>query len=250
MPLEAVIFDVDGTLAETEETHRLALNETFAAFGLPWFWDQATYRRLLRVMGGKERLRHFIEHDRPPMAAQALARLNEIHAAKNARYATKVRAGAVQLRPGVARLIDEARGAGLRLAIATTTSLPNVEALLQATLGVGGPDLFDVIAAGDLAAAKKPAPDIFLLALRQLRLAAEQAVAIEDTEQGLAAAKSAGLVTLVTPSFYSVGQDVSAADAVFDSLGEPDAPAHWLAGRGRGAPLVSPALLRELAEAA
>ncbi|GLK80946.1 HAD-IA family hydrolase [Methylopila turkensis] len=247
MPLEAVIFDVDGTLAETEETHRRALNETFAAFGLPWFWDQPTYRRLLRVMGGKERLRHFIEHDRPERADAALARLDEIHAAKNARYGAMARAGSVRLRPGVARLIAEARAAKLRLAIATTTSLPNVEALLVSTLGPGATELFEAIAAGDSAPAKKPAPDIFLLALERLALDPARAVAIEDTAEGLRAAKAAGLATLVTPSFYSEGQDVGAADAVFSSLGEPDAPARHIAGKGAGRSLVTVDLLKSLA---
>lgn len=246
MPLEALIFDVDGTLAETEETHRRALNETFAAFDLPWLWDPPTYRRLLRVMGGKERLLHFISHDRPERAEMALARLDDLHAAKNIRYAALVRAGAVQLRPGVERLIREAGAGGVRLAIATTTSLANVEALLTATLGAGGPALFETIAAGDDAAAKKPAPDIFRIALQRLALAPDKAVALEDTVYGLAAAKAAGLATIVTPSVYSDDQDFSAADAVFDSFGDRARPALWIAGKGEGETAVTLALLKTL----
>lgn len=246
MPLKALIFDVDGTLAETEETHRRALNDTFAAFGLPWNWDQPTYRRLLRVMGGKERLRHFIEHDRPEKADEALARLSELHAAKNRRYAELVGAGGVTLRPGVARLIGEARTQGVTLAIATTTSQANVEALLAKTMGAEALGWFAAIAAGDLAPAKKPAPDIFLLALRQLGLPAPVCVVLEDTVYGLRAAKAAGLATLVTPSFYTDDQDFSAADAVFDSLGEPEAPARHLAGAGVGERLVTVDTLRTL----
>lgn len=244
--LEALIFDVDGTLAETEETHRRALNETFAAFDLPWSWDQATYRRLLRVMGGKERLAHFIEHDRPAEAEHARARLHEIHAAKNVRYAAMVRDGAVRLRPGVARLLREARAEGMRLAIATTTSLSNVEALLAATLGPGGAAAFDVIAAGDAAPSKKPAPDIFLLALAELRIGAGSAVALEDTVYGLEAAKAAGLATLVTPSVYTDDQDFGAADAVFDTFGDPGAPARHIAGAGAGETMVTLGFLRSL----
>ncbi|GLK55126.1 beta-phosphoglucomutase-like phosphatase (HAD superfamily) [Methylopila capsulata] len=246
MPLEALIFDVDGTLAETEETHRRALNDAFAAFDLPWSWDQPTYRRLLRIMGGKERLRHFIEHDRPEKADDALARLDELHAAKNRRYAELVHEGGVTLRPGVARLIAEAREKGLTLAIATTTSQANVEALLVKTLGPEALGWFSAIAAGDLAPAKKPAPDIFLLALRQLGLPASVCVVLEDTVYGLRAAKAAGLATLVTPSFYTDDQDFSAADAVFDTLGEPDAPALHLAGAGVGRTLVTVDVLRSL----
>lgn len=247
MALEALIFDVDGTLAETEETHRLALNETFAAFGLPWIWDQTTYRRLLNVMGGKERLKHFIENDRPPKADEARSRLDEIHADKNRRYGAFVRDGRVALRPGVERLIGEARTAGVRLAIATTTSLPNVEALLDATLGARGPALFETIATGDSVGAKKPAPDIFLLALERLLLAPTAAIAVEDTVYGLRAATDAGLKSLVTPSFYSDDQDFSGAAAVFDSLGAPGRPARHIAGAGFGETMVTVDFLRTLA---
>lgn len=246
MSLEALIFDVDGTLAETEETHRQALNETFAAFDLPWEWDQPTYRRLLRIMGGKERLKHFIEHDRPQEAARALAVLPELHAAKNRRYAELVAAGSVVLRPGVERLIHQARAADIRLAIATTTSRANVEALLTHTMGPEGPALFEVFAAGDEVAKKKPAPDIYLLALERLALPPTAAIAIEDTIYGLRSARLAGLRCLATPSFYTDDQDFIAAAAVFDQLGEPDAPARRLSGRGEGETMVTVDLLRGL----
>jgi HAD superfamily hydrolase (TIGR01509 family) len=244
--LKALIFDVDGTLAETEETHRRALNETFAAFALPWNWDQTTYRRLLRVMGGKERLVYFIEHDRPEKGAEAMARLGEIHSAKNARYVAMVRGGAVSLRPGVERLLREASAAGLRLAIATTTSRANVDALLAATLGSAGSALFETIAAGDEAPAKKPAPDIFLLALARLGLGPGAAIAFEDTVYGLRAARAARLATVVTPSFYTDDQDFYGAASVFDMLGEPTAPATWIAGEGRGSTMVTVDLLRRI----
>jgi beta-phosphoglucomutase-like phosphatase (HAD superfamily) len=246
MGLEALIFDVDGTLAETEEAHRRALNETFRAFDLPWEWDQPTYRRLLRVMGGKERLRYFIEHDRPPQADRALAALGELHAAKNRRYAELVHEGAVTLRPGVERLIHQARAAGVRLAIATTTSLGNVETLLSTTLGADGPGLFEAIAAGDSVAVKKPAPDIYLLALKRLALDPSEAIAFEDTVYGVRSAAAAGLRSVATPNFYTDDQDFSGAAAVFDSLGEADRPARWLAGAGRGQTLVTVEFLRTL----
>ena len=247
MPLEALIFDVDGTLAETEETHREALNATFADFGLPWSWDQPTYRRLLRVMGGKERLRHFIEHDRPQKAGEALAALPELHAAKNERYGALVANGGVRLRPGVERLIREARAEGLRLAIATTTSLANVEALLAATLGPDGPGMFEAVATGDAVATKKPAPDVFELAVRLLRVDPSRAIAFEDTVYGLRAATAAGLRSVVTPSFYTDDQDFSGAAAVFDNLGDPGHPARHLGGAGAGETMVTVPFLRTLA---
>ncbi len=246
MPLEALIFDVDGTLAETEETHRQALNATFADFDLPWSWDQPTYRRLLRIMGGKERLRHFIEHDRPAKAEAALAALPKLHAAKNERYAALVAAGDVSLRPGVERLIREARAEGLRLAIATTTSLANVEALLAATLGPDARRMFEAVAAGDEVATKKPAPDVFELAVRLLGVDPSRAIAFEDTVYGLRAATAAGLRSVVTPSFYTDDQDFSGAAAVFDTLGDPGRPARHLGGAGAGVTMVTVPFLRTL----
>lgn len=248
MGLAALIFDVDGTLAETEETHRRALNDTFARFDLPWEWDQATYRRLLRIMGGKERLLHFIEFDGPESADRAFERLDEIHAAKNARYAELVRDGAVTLRPGVERLIREALAEGLRLAIATTTSRRNVEALLAATIGPDAAGLFDAIAAGDDAVVKKPAPDIYEVALERLGVPAARAIAFEDTAHGLRSALAAGLKCVVTPSVYSDDQNFSGAAAVFDQLGEPGLPARHLAGAGAGETAVTLPLLRRLVD--
>ena len=246
MALEALIFDVDGTLAETEETHRRALNDTFAAFDLPWEWDRATYRRLLRVMGGKERLLHYIEFEGPDGAERAFERLDEMHAAKNARYAELVREGSVTLRPGVERLIREARAENLKVAIATTTSRRNVEALLAATIGADWPDLFQAIAAGDEAPAKKPAPDVYQLAIERLSTTPSSAVAFEDTSHGLRSAVAAGLACVVTPSEYSDDQNFSGAAAVFNQLGEPGRPARHIAGAGAGATLVTVAFLRGL----
>ncbi len=221
MRAEGIIFDVDGTLAETEEVHRQAFNETFARFGLRWYWDQPLYRRLLDVTGGKERIRAYIASDDPPDGARALDLVAELHAAKNARYAELVAGGAARLRPGIARLIEEARSGGVRLAIATTTSLPNVEALLDAALGTGSARLFEVIGAGDMVPAKKPAPDIYRYVLDALHMPTFACVAIEDSRNGLDAARAAGLPTLVTPSLYTRHQTFPGAMAVVPDLETP-----------------------------
>ncbi|WP_022721079.1 HAD family hydrolase [Rhodopseudomonas sp. B29] len=233
----ALIFDVDGTLAETEELHRQAFNATFAAEGLSWHWDAAAYRKLLEVAGGKERIAHFLQ-SRPEGHERAAHRIAELHAGKTERYTALVADGP-KLRPGVARLIGDARAAGVRLAIATTTSLPNVEALLSAALGEGALGWFAVIGAGDVVPAKKPAPDIYLHVLERLGLPAEHCVAFEDSTNGLRAACAAGLPTVVTPGIYTEGDDFSGALAVVSDLGEPAAPYRHLAGAGADGQLVT-----------
>jgi len=186
--IAALIWDVDGTLAETEETHRAAFNGAFAAAGLDWVWDEALYARLLEVTGGKERIRHYVaaHGGRPALDDAAVAAL---HADKTRRYAEVVAAGGVALRPGVARLLNEARNAGVPVAIATTTTLGNVEALLRAALGPDAMGRVAAIGAGDDVAAKKPAPDVYELVVRRLSVPAARCVAIEDTVNGVRAAR-------------------------------------------------------------
>ncbi len=212
--VEALIFDVDGTLAETEELHRRAFNESFHAAGLPWVWDQPLYAKLLEVTGGKERIAYYLalQAGGESLTAAAIATL---HADKTARYATLVAAGGLALRPGIARLIGQAEAAGVRLAVATTTSRPNVDALLQATLGR---QPFDVVAACDEVAAKKPAPDVYGLALRRLGLPPSACVAFEDTLNGLRSAQGAGLGCVVTKSVYGGAGPFPGAFAVVDHL--------------------------------
>jgi HAD superfamily hydrolase (TIGR01509 family) len=219
--IEALIFEVDGTLAETEELHRQAFNRAFEQCGLDWRWERPEYKALLKVTGGKERLRAAI--DALPVSAAEKKRLHErvpeLHAAKTRHYTEAVRRGGLELRSGVARLLDEARRAGLRLAIASTTSAVNIDALLQATLGPEGLSMFDVIACGDQVRAKKPAPDIYRLALGTMGVQPERAIAIEDSPNGLRSALGAGLWTLVTPTFWTEGGDFSGAGWVLPDLG-------------------------------
>ncbi|MCC0028961.1 MAG: HAD-IA family hydrolase [Brucellaceae bacterium] len=213
MPLEALVFDVDGTLAETEEIHRQAFNETFDVFGLGWHWSVDDYRVLLRTTGGKERIRAHGETLGAPLDDAFVRRL---HAAKTERYGELIAAGAVALRPGIRELIEEAAARGLRLAVATTTNRPNVDALIRAACGCAADEMFEVIAAGDEVAAKKPAPDVYELALRRLGLPASHCVAFEDSANGLRSALGAGLQTVVSPSQYTSGEDFTGALMVVD----------------------------------
>jgi HAD superfamily hydrolase (TIGR01509 family) len=224
--LSALIFDVDGTLAETEELHREAFNAAFAAAALDWHWDQALYGELLAVSGGKERIAHFqrLAHIVPALDAAQVAAL---HADKTARYTARLSAGNISLRPGIRRILTKAKAAGLRLAIATTTSRPNVDALLAAAAPLPP---FDVIAAGDEVPAKKPAPDIYLLALRALGLPASACLAFEDTINGLTSARGAGLRCVVTLSAYGGPGPFPGAAAVLPHLGESERPTDALSG--------------------
>ena len=226
MSIEALIFDVDGTLADTEEAHRVAFNLAFERFQLGWNWSRDAYRQLLDITGGKERMRAYI--DALAISAAERRRLIELvpalHTEKTRFYSSVVADGGVPLRDGVARLLGEARDAGCRLAIASTTTAVNIDALLGATLGPHGLDMFSVIACGDQVRAKKPAPDIFRLALANLGISASRAVALEDSANGLAAAVGAGLWTLVTPTFWTEGSDFSAAGLVLPTLGDPQKP--------------------------
>ncbi|MCE6952327.1 HAD family hydrolase [Cereibacter sphaeroides] len=215
----AIIFDVDGTLAETEELHRRAFNETFAAIGVDWYWDRDDYRDLLTTTGGKERIARFLRHQKGDPAPMPVA---DIHRAKTERFVALMAEGEIGLRPGIGALIDEARRASVRLAIATTTSLPNVEALCRACFGAAASDIFEVIAAGDMVAEKKPSPQVYHLALRELGLSPDRAVALEDSLNGLRAAKAAGLRCIVSPGFYTRHEEFAGADRLvgcFSQLG-------------------------------
>lgn len=218
MSLKALIFDVDGTLAETEEAHRAAFNRTFEAHGLGWHWTMDDYRWLLRTTGGKERMRAW--QQTLPADARRLSddEIAALHKEKTATYGDILGAGELKLRPGVAELVEAGRSAGLRLAVATTTNVPNVAALTRCCWNAEPDQVFDVIAAGDQVKAKKPAPDVFELALERLGLGPEVCVAFEDSLNGVHSAHGAGLSVVVTPSIYTDDQDFSAAAMLAPSL--------------------------------
>lgn len=231
--LHAVIFDVDGTLAETELAgHRVAFNRAFAEAGLAWRWSPEGYRQLLAVTGGKERIRHYVaQYDAQRQErADFDAWVADLHRRKSAIYSELVRSGAIALRPGVARLIGELRSAGVRLAIATTTTPSSLDSLILANFQCATSALFEVVGAGDVVANKKPAPDIYRWVLDQLRLPPNACLAIEDSFAGLCAARAAGLPSLITVNACSADDDFSGALSVVSDLGEADAPARLITG--------------------
>ena len=248
MALQALIFDVDGTLAETEEMHRSAFNQAFASFGLEWNWDPPLYKQLLRVAGGKERILHYLMSRRPEDVAVREREIPQIYARKTKLYSTMVREGTIELRPGVRRLIEEATSAGIRLAIATTSNPANVDALLQHGFAPSGESFFGVIVAGDQVAAKKPAPDVFHAALRRLGLRPSACIAFEDSANGLMSARHAGLAVIATPSAYTSDDDFTGAASVISTLGEPGEPHQHLAGWKWPGGFVTLAGLQERAE--
>jgi HAD superfamily hydrolase (TIGR01509 family) len=220
--LEALVFDVDGTVAETEDLHRRAFNLAFLRHGFDIAWNAREYRRLLRIAGGKERIaRSLAEHEIPRPHAE----IAQIHATKTRFYEMMIIAEGAPWRTGVRRLMGEAQRLGLRLAIATTTSEVNLTPLFAPVMGAGWRSSFQAIVAGDAVARKKPAPDVYVEALRRLGVRASRAVAFEDSMAGVDSARAAGLAVIATPSRWLAGDDLSAADLVLEHFG--DAGALW-----------------------
>jgi len=253
--LKALIFDVDGTLAETErDGHRPAFNQAFADAGLDWNWSEALYGELLEVSGGKERIRAYVQQSKPNFVlpdgfADLTAFIKHLHATKTKYYKQYAAEGKIPLRPGVERLLHEARDKGVRLAIATTTTPANVQALLENTLGAESLNWFEVIAAGDMVPKKKPAPDIFEYALEHLKLPPENCLGFEDTNNGLLSATQTGLKTIVTVNDYTRQQDFTKATLVISDFGEPDAPFQVIAGKASDAKYFDIALAKAICEA-
>ena len=253
MPLQALLFDVDGTLADTErDGHRIAFNAAFRDFGLDWNWDVALYGKLLTVTGGKERIKYYLQTFRPDYALpdDFGELVIKLHEAKTRHYIRQLEQGEIPLRPGVKRLLQEAREAGLRLAIATTTTPANVSALLKYSLADEAADWFEVIAAGDIVPAKKPAADIYLWAMAQMQLSAADCFAFEDSANGLRSSAEAGIKTLITVNDYTADQDFSGAVSVISDLGEPHAAPQIIRGSLNGQPYVNLEAIRYWYESA
>ncbi len=235
--MKALLWDVDGTLAETErDGHRVAFNLAFEALGLPWRWDEVHYGRLLAITGGRERLLHDMQSrsDAPALSQQREALAAELHARKNAHYAQLVRQG-MPLRPGVRELLDEGAADGVRMAITTTTSRSNVDARLGAHFGPRWAGRFDAVVCGEDVQRKKPDPEVFERALQRLRLGPLEALALEDSPGGVAAARAAHVPVLVTLSAYFEGATLEGAVAIGPGLHRRDGwrPALPDPGEGR-----------------
>ena len=220
--LKALIFDVDGTLADTETAHMEAFNRAFAAEGLDWHWDIDTYTRLLEISGGKERMMYYWKQVHPDIkdidGGGLKDTIDRLHTMKTAAYENAVQSYAVQLRPGVLSLIQSAHQAGLRLAIATTTSPVNIAALLRGAIGPDWRQFFGIVEDASTAAIKKPHPMVYLQTLRRLQLPASQCIAFEDSANGLQAAKAAGLLTVITPTRFTAEHDFTGALKVLPEL--------------------------------
>ena len=220
--LQALIFDVDATLADTEEAHRAAFNHAFSELGMDWHWDETLYTRLLDISGGKERIRHYWNQAHPDMRAldghAVQDTINQIHELKTAAYEQAVQDRAVALRPGVLKLIEAAFNDGLRLAIATTTSPVNIVALLRTAIGLDWRQYFTVVEDASTAPRKKPDPQVYLQTLQRLQLPARACLALEDSANGLQAALAASLATIVTPNNYTAHHDFKGALRVLPSL--------------------------------
>lgn len=225
--LKALLFDVDGTLSDTErDGHRVAFNQAFEEYDLQWHWDVNTYGELLAVTGGKERMQYYADKflDKSKLPADLESLIPILHQAKTQHYTRLLSTGAIPLRCGVERLIKEARQRGFRLAIATTTTPENVTALLTHTLGADAISWFEVIAAGDIVPAKKPAPDIYDYALQAMQLNADECIAFEDSSNGIKSTIAANLATIITVNDYTRDHDFSDAIIVLDQMGETDQP--------------------------
>jgi HAD superfamily hydrolase (TIGR01509 family) len=218
----ALIFDVDGTLAETEELHREAFNAAFAELKLDWHWDQRVYKDLLRTAGGKERIRSFgmTQRNRPPLSDRAIA---DLHRIKTDKFAALMTEAKCPLRQGVRTMLEQARARGQRLAIATTTTRDNIGALLSVALDPAWESWFAAVVAGDDVPRKKPFPDIYLAVLSELELDGAACLALEDSANGLLSATRAGVPCLITRSIYFRDDDFTGALAVIDDLAELDA---------------------------
>jgi HAD superfamily hydrolase (TIGR01509 family) len=246
--LRAVIFDVDGTLVDSERHgHRVAFNRAFEAFDLPYRWDEDTYGELLHTTGGQRRIEGYLA-DQGVGEAERGELAPALHRRKTEILEEMVDAGVIEVRPGAARLLEELAADGVALAVGTTGSRRWVERLLRRTL----PEVrWDVVVAGDDVSARKPDPEVFTTALAQLGLDGPAGVVVvEDSGEGLAAARAAGLCCAVVVNGYTADHDLAGADLVVDGFGEPDAPAAVLSDAhstvATGTAILDAALLRTL----
>jgi HAD superfamily hydrolase (TIGR01509 family) len=232
--MHALIFDCDGVLVDTErDGHRVAFNEAFAQAGFGFSWDVPRYGDLLKIAGGKERMRHYFESTGWPDTAgnDKDAFLAGMHKLKTRIFADLIASGALPLRSGVLRLVDEAIVGGIRLGVCTTSNPKSIDAVLD-LMGPERKARFEFVLAGDIVSRKKPDPEIYDLAKARLQLPANECVVIEDSRNGLLAAIGAGLPCFITTSTYTMDEDFSEAIGIAPELGDPPNPTVTLAQLG------------------
>ncbi|MDR1900425.1 MAG: HAD-IA family hydrolase [Treponema sp.] len=224
MKLQALLFDCDGVLAETErDGHRVAYNHAMRELGIKAEWTVEEYAELVLVSGGKERLKYYFgkEPGRFPPEQYNQELVQEIYLKKTAIFKTMVNKGDLPSRSGIARIVREARKENILLFVCSTSHRESVEALLYHNYGDECYSWFTELLCGDIVDRKKPAPDIYVLAQKKYGLLGEKCFIIEDSRNGLLAAKGAGMHCLITPSYYTFGEDFSGADLVASCLGDP-----------------------------
>ncbi len=248
--LKAVLFDIDGTLSETERHgHLKAMNKAFRTVGLDWQWSAEFYGELLKVTGSIERINYYIatynpEYDYVHKDLDSL--IAEIVRHKNINYRRIVESGEISLKSGVERVLREIHDSDIRMGIATTTAPKNVDTLLLESIGGDVLDWFEVIAAGDIVPHKKPASDIYIHALQKMDLQPEEVLAVEDSENGVRSALAAGMPVLVIKGEYSNGHDLSGAKLLVDGWGTEDVPMNVLYGDAGGRPMIDLELMKQI----
>lgn len=221
--MKALIFDCDGVLADTErDGHRAAFNRAFAQRGFAFRWDEDLYGKLLKIAGGKERMRYYFDHHGwPANETDRDALIAQLHKSKTEHFMEMLASGQIPLRPGVARLVDEAAAAGILLAVCSTSNERAVNLLVEKLLGQKRREAFAAILAGDVVKRKKPDPEIYLLAAQKLGTKPGECVVVEDSRNGLLAARAAGMKCVITKNGYTENEDFSEADLAVAELGDP-----------------------------
>lgn len=222
MKLEALIFDCDGVLVDTErDGHRVAFNQAFTSMDIDVQWDAVQYKELVRIAGGKERMRHYFDMMGWPLRySDKDALILELHKKKTALFMQLIESGALPLRPGIQRIVDEAISEGLKLAVCSTSNEKSVRLIVELLLGEKRSQHFLGIFAGDIVSRKKPDPEIYLLCKQKLLLNPSRCVVVEDSRNGLIAAKAAGFNCLITTNEYTREEDFSEADKLVSELGD------------------------------
>ena len=247
--LKAILFDCDGVLAETEgDGHRVAFNNTFRDFGVDAYWDMEEYGRLLKVGGGKERMTHFFRSDQlkyPPERFDDEF-IVKLHKAKTESFAEMC--VGIQGRPGVRRIMEDAAKEGISIFVCSTSNEKSVANIANSVLQGEEKRIITKIYAGDVVSAKKPAPDIYLLALKEYGLDPKSCLVIEDTRIGMQAAIAAGINCFITRSFYNMDEDFDGAVAVVDCFGDKDTPCNPVFGVPASTQYITLDILRRSAD--